>query len=135
MKLHEEEVYRMLTTFSREARALRAMAHPGRLAILETLRGGPACVCHLTAVLGRPQAYISQQVAILKRAGLIGSRKDGLYVYYELADFGVLAVIDVIRRAQGTRPPTRQATFPRIEGCGCPRCSTAPASTGGANAH
>lgn len=98
----------MSAAFSKEAQALRAMAHPGRLAILETLRQGPACGCHLTVLLGRPQAYISQQLAILKQAGLIGSRKDGLYVYYELADFGVLAVIDAIRRGPGNRPPTRQ---------------------------
>jgi DNA-binding transcriptional ArsR family regulator len=125
----------MAVAFAKEARALRALAHPGRLAILETLRGGPACVCHLTTILGRPQAYVSQQLAILRQAGLIGSRKDGLYAYYELTDFSMLAVIDIVRRSSGPRLPSRHERPPRIEGCDCPQCSGVSASKGEPDGH
>src|SRR3989304_5668084 len=59
----------MRPTLTPEARVLRALAHPERLAIVECLRHGSVCVCHLTVALGRPQAYISQQLATLKGPG------------------------------------------------------------------
>jgi DNA-binding transcriptional ArsR family regulator len=48
--------------------------HPARLAILNTLRGGAACVCHLEAHLVYRQAYLSQQLAALRAASLVRDR-------------------------------------------------------------
>jgi DNA-binding transcriptional ArsR family regulator len=84
----------MTPRFAQDARVFRALAHPGRLAILERLRGGPACVCHLMAALGRPQAYVSQQLAILRDAGLIEGQRRRAFVYYALRDRGVLGVVN-----------------------------------------
>jgi DNA-binding transcriptional ArsR family regulator len=125
----------MEAPFVKEAEVLRALAHPGRLAILENLRQGPACVCHLTALLGRPQVYISQQLAILKQVGLIESRKDGLFVYYGLPDYGTIAVVDLITRLLGNARPIRPLASARIEGCACPQCDTGPASREATSGH
>ncbi len=46
----------------------RAIAHPGRLRILEILGQGEACVCHLTHALGARQPYVSQQLMRLREA-------------------------------------------------------------------
>jgi DNA-binding transcriptional ArsR family regulator len=59
------------TCTQRQADLFRALMHPARLAILDLLRAGEACVCHLEAHLGYRQAYLSQQLAILRTAGLI----------------------------------------------------------------
>lgn len=68
------------------ARLFSLLAHPARLRILDLLRRGEARVCHLQAVLGVPQPYVSQQLRVLREAGLISQRREGLYIYYRLAD-------------------------------------------------
>jgi ArsR family transcriptional regulator len=47
------------------------MAHPVRLRVLSTLRGGELCVCRITALLGLAVSPVSAHLADLKRAGLV----------------------------------------------------------------
>ena len=95
----------------------RSLAHPVRLQILDELRRSEACVCHLQAVLGRPQAYVSQQLRVLREAGIVQDDKDGLLVYYRLSNPRVERVLkEMLGPADG---PTR------LSSCSCPRCQTA----------
>jgi DNA-binding transcriptional ArsR family regulator/NAD-dependent dihydropyrimidine dehydrogenase PreA subunit len=77
-----------------QAKLLRALAHPARLQILETLARRPACVCDLTMQLGRRQPYISQHLMVLRGAGLVGAAKEGLNVRYHLARPELTALLD-----------------------------------------
>ena len=63
----------------------RALSDPTRLRLLQLLTGGELCVCDLMGVLRIPQAKTSRHLGYLKRAGLVVSRKDGLWSYYSLA--------------------------------------------------
>jgi len=63
----------------------RALSDQTRLRILNLLRGGELCVCHLVAVLGVPQPTASRHLAYLRRAGLVAARKEGLWSYYRLS--------------------------------------------------
>jgi DNA-binding transcriptional ArsR family regulator len=72
----------------------KALAHPARLRILISLRYGEECVCHLETLLDKPQAYVSQQLAMLRAAGLVRDRKDGQRVYYAIADYRLLPLLD-----------------------------------------
>jgi ArsR family transcriptional regulator len=63
----------------------RAFSDRTRLRILNLLRAGELCVCDLVQVIGVPQPKISRHLAYLRRAGLVTARKDGLWMYYELA--------------------------------------------------
>ncbi|HEX3703749.1 MAG TPA: metalloregulator ArsR/SmtB family transcription factor [Vicinamibacterales bacterium] len=65
---------------------LRALADPTRLRVLALLVGGEVCVCHLHDTLDVPQPKASRHLAYLRRAGLVETRKDGLWVYYRLAN-------------------------------------------------
>ncbi len=47
---------------SSSANIIKTLMHPTRLSILEILRDGEQCVCHIEAVLGQRQAYISQHL-------------------------------------------------------------------------
>ena len=76
-----------------EARALSALANPRRLEILELLRDGEACVCHIQAVLGQRQALISQHLTRMRREGLIRARRNGHFVHYRIADPKLSALI------------------------------------------
>lgn len=62
----------------------KALAHPTRLAIIELLRGGELCVCHLEQALGCRQAYVSQQLTVLRDAGIVGDRREGWRIYYRV---------------------------------------------------
>jgi ArsR family transcriptional regulator, arsenate/arsenite/antimonite-responsive transcriptional repressor len=66
---------------------LKAVADPARLQILHLLRvaAAPVCVCDLTAALDIGQPTVSHHLARLKEAGLVTSRKRGVWAYYALA--------------------------------------------------
>ncbi len=64
----------------------KALAHPVRLRILTMLRGGELCVCQMTAVLDLAASTVSAHLAELRRAGLVGERKQGRWVNYRLSE-------------------------------------------------
>ena len=82
-------------------RLFKALMHPARLEILDVLRDGEQCVCHIEAMLGLRQAYISQQLSVLRDVGLVQDRRDGWNIYYRVADRQVYAIIDAARRMTG----------------------------------
>lgn len=117
-----------MDAYTRQACYLKALAHPVRLAILDILREGEACVCHIQAMLGLRQAYISQQLIILRRAGLVKARKDGLNVFYQVADPGLFALLDLAwetswpqARDRESAPPARLPELAAVS-CPCPKC-------------
>lgn len=95
----------------------KALSHPTRLQILDMLRSGELCVCHIETALGKRQAYISQQLMFLREIGIVSSRKEGLQVYYQMADDRVQIVLDAILGEIDT------LDVEKLEGCSCPQCS------------
>jgi len=76
----------------------KVLTHPSRLAILGILRDGEHCVCHMEAYLGLRQAYISQQLAVLREVELILDRRDGWNIYYRVINPQIYAVLDAVLR-------------------------------------
>jgi ArsR family transcriptional regulator len=70
--------------YEARARIAKALAHPSRLLILEALDGREMCVCDLTELVGADQSTVSKHLAILKQAGLVEDRKDGVMAYYRV---------------------------------------------------
>jgi DNA-binding transcriptional ArsR family regulator len=120
------------TLFQNEAEILNALSHPARLEILELLRDGESCVCHIQAMLDHRQAYISQQLNILRLAGLITSRKEGLRVYYKISDpelFDLLDQVKGILQKLGKWQPdgsTHNELIQKKKACNCPQCAPQP---------
>jgi len=114
----------------RTADILKALAHPVRLQILQVLeQEGEACVCHLEAALDQRQAYISQQLAVLRAADLVIDRRDGLNVYYAPGLEGLEPLLSTARALASELGPsdrdggvTDDGTLPRPTDCTCPRC-------------
>src|SRR5512143_1297647 len=110
-----------MDTYDSQAKLFKALMHPGRLAILDVLRSGEACVCHMEAALGYRQAYLSQQLMVLREAGLVDDRRDGWNVYYRVTKADVFLMIDAARVAAGE---SQKRPIPAvISGCSCPHCS------------
>lgn len=66
------------------ARIAKALAHPSRLLLLEALEGKERCVCDLTELVGADQSTVSKHLAVLKQAGLVEDRKEGVMVFYRV---------------------------------------------------
>ena len=79
------------------ARLGKAMASPYRLELLDLLAQGERTVESLATETGASIANISQHLQVLRNAGLVASRKDGLFVYYRVADPAVLTLCAAIR--------------------------------------
>lgn len=63
----------------------KALGHDTRLRILNLLLGGEVCVCRIMEILQLPQSTASRHLGILKNAGLVEDRRDGIWVHYSLA--------------------------------------------------
>ncbi len=103
------------------AERFKLLGHPVRLQILDALRRSPECVCHLEALLGKPQPYISQQLRVLREAGVVTDSKDGLNVYYHLVDAGVASLLNL---ALGPVLPGERSHRQALPNCVCPKCAT-----------
>ena len=114
-----------MTNSTPEARLFRILSNPARLDVLACLRDGEACVCHLEAALGLRQAYISQQLAVLRQAGLVQDRREGLNIYYRLAEPRLLPVLEAARQATGQTGPARRPRAVAVADCPCPKCNAA----------
>jgi ArsR family transcriptional regulator len=89
-----------MNEYQQTAQLFQILSHPARLQILDVLRRGEECVCHIQSVLDRRQAYVSQQLMVLRDAGLVDSRRDGLQVFYWLTS-AEPALDDLLARALG----------------------------------
>jgi ArsR family transcriptional regulator len=81
-------------SYDAKAELFRLLGHPIRLRVLELLQQGPTPVRDLLAELRVEASYLSQQLAVLRRAGMVSSTRVGSTVLYELATPEVGALLD-----------------------------------------
>lgn len=74
----------------------KALSSHVRVKIVEMLKDGPLCVCKIIEGLGMEQSNTSQHLSVLKNAGIVESRKEGLSVYYKLKYPEVLDMINLV---------------------------------------
>jgi len=86
----DHEVYR------RKARIVKAMAHPSRLAVIDALAEGEKCVCELQRLVGSDLSTVSKHLALMKNAGLLADRKEGVQVFYRLRVPCILRFFDCV---------------------------------------
>lgn len=82
----------------RKAEMFRALAHPARIRVLESLVEGERSVGELQPLVGIESSHLSQQLAVLRRAGLVTSRKVGSSVLYAIRDEDLIELLAVARR-------------------------------------
>jgi ArsR family transcriptional regulator len=81
-----------------KAELFKALAHPARIRILEVLSDGERSVGELQPEVGIELSHLSQQLAILRRAGLVSSRKEGSSVIYTVKDKLMIQLLQVAKR-------------------------------------
>lgn len=81
-----------------KAELFRALAHPARIRVLEVLADGERTVGELQPDVGIELSHLSQQLAVLRRAGLVASRRAGTSVHYSIADPTTVELLAVAKR-------------------------------------
>jgi len=62
----------------------RALADPTRLRLIHLMSDQEICVCYFIDVIDAPQSKISRHLAYLRRAGIVGARREGKWMHYRL---------------------------------------------------
>ena len=78
------------------AERFKALAEPARLQILNALRSGEMTVTELVEDTGFGQANVSKHLQLLHSMHFVRRRKDGLFVYYAIADKGIFQLCDIM---------------------------------------
>ncbi len=73
-------IYRVKADF------FKTLGHPARIRVLELLREGERSVAEMMPLVGLEQSHLSQQLAVLRRGGIVRSRKVGATVLYSVTD-------------------------------------------------
>jgi ArsR family transcriptional regulator len=127
-----------MDSYKTQAQLFKALMHPTRLAILDELRDGEQCVCHMEAKFGLRQAYISQHLMVLRDTGLVIDRRDGWNIYYQVSKPEIYQVIDAMddltKMAYIEPSAHAHATVRSSEKqhpCPCPKCNAKEGSPHG----
>ncbi len=82
----------------RVAEVFKALSHPTRIRIIDYLSDGEKCVKDIWQELGVPQPTVSQHINILKEAGIISYRKEGVKTCYKIEMPIVVKILKLIRK-------------------------------------
>ena len=96
-----------MTGESRIAEIGKALAHPVRVKMLRLLADGERCGCEFAPILQIDPSVVSRYLAVLARAGLVTSRRDGVRVMWRLIDPTVLDVLEHMEALAATREGAR----------------------------
>lgn len=73
---------------------IKAIADQNRLKIIYLLKQGELCVCEIFTAMDKPQPTISHHLNILKKAGFIKWRKEGVWVHYSLSNPKITDILE-----------------------------------------
>lgn len=87
----EERLYEL------HASVCKIMASPKRLKLINTLRDKEMTVGELVNLTGMGKVNVSQHLAVLREKGIVTFRRDGMHIYYKLANPKVLQACELMR--------------------------------------
>jgi ArsR family transcriptional regulator len=93
----------------------KALADKTRLRILALLGNNEVCVCHIHDSLGLPQPTVSRHLAYLRKSGLVATRRDGVWMHYQVSrslspviQGVVVAAVDALQQLPATTQDRKQ---------------------------
>lgn len=97
VSLQTPEIYQART------KIIKALAHPSRLLMIDALADGEKCVCELQRLVGSDISTVSKHLSLMKAAGIVADRKEGLQVYYRLRVPCILRFFDCVDAVKETQ--------------------------------
>ena len=104
----KKDVYRF------HAEVCRSIAHPKRLEILNLLREGERSVGELAQVMEISPTNVSQQLAVLRNAGVVRRRMEGTTAHYGLTDDRVLRAYDLMSQVMEEQLAARSSALGKV---------------------
>lgn len=86
------------TLFELHAEVCKIFSHPKRLQIIEALRDKELTVSEVVARLRIPKANVSQHLAVLRQKKVVATRREGLNIYYRIANPKIIQACDLMRQ-------------------------------------
>jgi len=102
--------------YEAKAEFFRMLGHPVRIRVLELLQDGPKPVRELLAAIEVESSNLSQQLAVLRRSGIVTATRAGSTVVYELAGGDVSELLAAARRILSTLLAGRQDLLAELGG-------------------
>jgi ArsR family transcriptional regulator len=87
----DRQIYEM------HAKICSIFSNPKRLEIIDLLRDGEKSVGELSGLMDIPQANLSQHLSLMKQSGILEARRDGLNIYYGIANPKALKAFEIMR--------------------------------------
>lgn len=84
--------------FEIQAEICKALAQPKRLMIVNELRAGEKSVGQISSILGISQPNVSQHLSILRKRGIVKTRREGAMVYYSLSSSRIGEACDLVHK-------------------------------------
>ena len=84
--------------FELHAEVCKIFSHPKRLQIIEALRDHELTVSEVVDHLGIPKANVSQHLAVLRQKRVVMTRREGLNIYYRIANPKIIQACDLMRQ-------------------------------------
>ncbi|MEV0427226.1 ArsR/SmtB family transcription factor [Micromonospora sp. NPDC049836] len=107
--------------YQAKAELFRTLGHPVRIRALELLQDGPKPVRDLLAAIDVEPSNLSQQLAVLRRAGMVTSYREGPLVMYALSTPDVADLLAAGRRILGAVLTDRDALLDELRASGTDR--------------
>lgn len=85
-----------MKAYEMHAEFCKIFSHPIRLALLDVFREGGKTVSQLQRQLRVSQSTVSQHLSMLRRLGMVKTRKEGRLVYYSISDERILKAYDIV---------------------------------------
>ncbi len=85
------------TLFELQSEVCKTLASPKRLEIINALKEGEKTVGELVEILGVPKANVSQHLAVMRLKGILRSRREGVNIYYQIANQKVVQACTLMR--------------------------------------
>lgn len=89
--LTEKSLYEM------QAEVCKTLTNPKRIEILNTLKEGEKTVTELVEALGVSKANVSQHLAVMRHKGILSTRREGVNIYYRVANHKVIDACTLMR--------------------------------------
>lgn len=80
-----------------QAEICKILSSPKRIEIISALKDGEKTVTELVEILGSPKANVSQHLAVMRLKGILKSRRDGVNIYYSIANPKVIQACNLMR--------------------------------------
>lgn len=80
------------------ADTFKALGHPARLFMAQTLAHGERCVCELQEMVDLDVSTVSKHLSVLRNAGLVVDRREGTKVFYRLCCADVRSLLEVVEK-------------------------------------